>query len=135
MAGYVASNDKSTESEYDPDINMTISGTQKLETSELTVGARKPFHSGSGFVPFVEGGLAYINLKVSFNGNIGSTPAAFSDKDSAVGYWLGGGINVAVGERTIVGATLRYSAAEVTLSGDDYSAGGFHFGVNVGLGF
>lgn len=102
------------------------SGSIKGETAEFAAGARKMFRIEAGLAPFVEGGLAYISTKVS-NGSL-------SDSDNAVGYWLGAGVNFAVGDRVLVGLEARYSAADVTVFNKDRTAGGTHLGINLGFG-
>jgi len=113
VASYFAASDKA-------------SGSIKGETAEFAAGARKVFRSDSGIAPFAEGGLAYISAK-------GST-ASQSDSDNAVGFWLGGGVNFAVGDRVMVGLLARYSVADVTLFNVNRTAGGTHLGVTLGFG-
>ncbi len=113
VAGYFAASDK-------------VNGSIKLETSEIAVGARKVFRGDAGIAPFAEGGLAYISAKRS--------TALLSDSDSGVGFWLGAGVNFAVGDHVMVGLEARYSAADVTVFNTSRTAGGTHFGVTLGFG-
>jgi len=113
VAGYFAASDKAV-------------GSIESEASEFAVGARKVFRGDSGIAPFAEGGLAYISVKRS--------TASLSDSDNAVGFWLGGGVNFAVGDSVMVGLEARYSAADVTVFNVNRTAGGTHIGVTVGFG-
>lgn len=100
------------------------------ETWELGLGIRKPFRMAPDIAPFVEVGVALMDVSLE------QTPATTGDSsDSAFGVWAGGGVNFAVGERLTVGALLRYTSGSATLLGQDREAGGVHFGVMAGIGF
>jgi opacity protein-like surface antigen len=107
----------------------TISGiTIEGKTSEFAFGVRKIFATSGNFRPFIGGGLANISAELSGK----SGWASVSDDDSAMGFWLCGGIYWTFAESFNLGLQLRYSDAEVTLYNIDGEAGGTHTGLLLG---
>ena len=60
---------------------------------------------------------------------------SISEDDSAVGFWLNGGLLWIVEEHINIGVDLGYSRAEVTLFNVGVEGGGFRVGGLVGYHF
>jgi len=114
-----------------------------VDTTELDVGVRK-FWERNQLRPYVGGGLAYVQLdaKQVESGSLGPgadfSDTIVDDDDSAVGFWLGGGLLYQATPRFQVGLDLRMSDADADLSGSGASSGikldsgGFHYGILLG---
>ena len=74
--------------------------------------------------PFIGGGISFITGEFEVLGN--------SDDDSAMGFWIGGGVYWALTKNFNLGLELKSSYAEVTIFDDDVNAGGGHFGLLIG---
>lgn len=117
VASYLKSDDSSTA--VDPDFGVVgITG----ETTELGIGARKYLGDDKTRL-FIEGGLASVSAEMGAK----LFGVSVSDSGSAIGYWLGGGVDVMLNDAWSVGVLGRISGAEVSLFGADGEAGGVHF--------
>jgi len=90
------------------------------DISELDLGIRKYWDDGPLFHPFAGGGVSLVTAEMQSLG--------VEDDDDGVGFWLNGGISLALTEHFNMGIEVRYSMAEVTLLGEDRTAGGFSWG-------
>ncbi len=107
----------------------TVGGLDvEATTAELNVGVRKIWDHLSMIRPYVGGGLAMIYAE----GTVSLAALSESVDDSSLGFWLNGGVYWALGETFNIGIDLRYSAADVTLMGEDVKAGGGHAGLILG---
>lgn len=104
----------------------------EAELLEVYLGVRKEIETSSGLVPYIGGGLTYLNADLT--ASVGAASA--SDDDSSLGIYLRGGVlwdltsNVYVGldARLVVGTDLEIGGA----SGDaDYE----QIGVLLGFSF
>jgi len=94
------------------------------KTSELNIGVRKIWDKSPIVRPFIGGGVSFITGEFEAFG--------VSEDDSAIGFWLGGGVYWTLSEHFNLGMELKVSSAEVTLFGVDANAGGGHFGLLIG---
>lgn len=90
------------------------------EVSELDLGIRKYWDNRPFFHPFAGGGISLVTAEMQSLG--------VEDDDDGVGFWLNAGISLALTEHFNMGIEARYSMAEVTLLGEDRTAGGFSWG-------
>lgn len=104
-----------------------LGNTYKGETTELNIGVRKYLDENKAFVPYIGGGIAFI--EGTFSG------LGLSQTDDATGFWANAGINWMVSNQFHIGADLRVSSADITLFGVDADAGGTHVGVTAGVSF
>jgi hypothetical protein len=110
---------------------LTPKSTSESKTSELSVGVRKIFEDSLYFRPFIGWGLALIDADLDVQVSGGSISAS----DNSLGLWFGGGVYWPITQHVNIGFDLRYSTAEVTLSGVNMEAGGGHFGFLLGYHF
>lgn len=94
------------------------------KTSELNIGVRKIWDKTPHVRPFIGGGISFITGE--FEG------LSLSEDDSAVGFWIGGGVYWTLGEHFNLGLELKFSSAEITIFDVDVNAGGGHFGLLIG---
>lgn len=90
-------------------------------TSESLAGIRKTFAMAPKILPYVGGGLAFVQAERTAAGN--------TVDDAAVGYWLNAGLTFRLTDRINIGLDYRYSDADVTLGGTKIKAGGDHIGL------
>lgn len=95
-------------------------------TSELNIGVRKIWDKSPQVRPFIGGGISFISGEFEWS-SLGT-----SEDDSAMGFWVGGGVYWALTEHFNLGLELKVSSAEITLAGLDVNAGGGHFGLLIG---
>jgi len=100
-------------------------------TLELDLGVRKIWGQGWGKEkrtrPYLGGGVGLMGAHFD---------AEFSsDEDFSLGVWAGGGIFWRLGSRFNIGATVRWSKAQVELFGVDGEAGGLTYGLLLGWGW
>jgi hypothetical protein len=103
------------------DYNVKI----EAETQEIDAGVRYLFRKDKKVVPYIGGGLAYIDGELTVEG--------ISRSDSAVGFWLAGGVNFRIGKVFNLGVDLRSSSADVEVEGFEVDAGGLAYGVLLGF--
>lgn len=108
-------------------LNSSGSGTDSPvkvsgKTTELGGGARKNLTEGSTKV-FVEGGLVYIWASIKATNLV--TEKSERGTNSALGLWLGGGLDAMLTPTVSVGALIRMSKADAKSD----SLGGTHFGL------
>ncbi|MCI0526224.1 MAG: outer membrane beta-barrel protein [Nitrospira sp.] len=101
------------------------------ETFEVNLGVRKIWDQGLQVRPFIGGGISFIGAEFKGSGFGGSA----SDDDTAVGFWIDGGVYWTLTEHFNLGLELGFSKAEVTLFNIDGEAGGVHFGALAGYHF
>ena len=118
VASYLTSKDSATVPALG--VNLELTG----KTTELGIGARK-YLTDSGVRFFVEGGLASVSAEIT----VGALGVSFSDSGSAVGFWLGAGVDMMMGDVLSLGFFARLSDATVDLAGVDGAAGGTHVNV------
>ncbi len=107
------------------DVNYDIETT----TSELRFGVKKIWEPTTTMRPYLGIGLALINADVEMAvEGFGSA----DDDDSALGFWLQGGLYWTIAEHFNVGFNLGWSYAKVELFDDDKNAGGGHAGILLG---
>ncbi|MBI3776439.1 MAG: hypothetical protein HY273_12995 [Gammaproteobacteria bacterium] len=97
------------------------------ETTELSVGARKDLTEGSTKV-FGQGGVLYISAKQKATNLL--TNISDSDSGSALGLWLGGGLDAMITPVISVGGLIRISSADAGTA-----IGGIHFGLYAAFHF
>lgn len=97
------------------------------KTTEFCVGVRKIFilDQSAIFKPYVGGGLAFIGAELE-------DEFGHSEDDNGAGIWLNAGGYFTLSQHFNIGLDLRYSKAEVTLSGEEVEAGGTHIGLILG---
>ncbi len=106
-------------------VNVSVEG----KTKELCLGLRKYFHSNNKFSNFVGTGIA--NIKAELNASaLGSSS---SDESSALGYWIDCGFLYNFSPTAHAGVDLRYSKTDVKLYNTNGEAGGFYYGIFLGL--
>lgn len=94
-------------------------------TGEWILGLRQTWSiRGTNLHPYYGMGAAYITGEIE--DSIGT------QKDSAIGYWVGTGINWTIAQHFDVGIEGRYSQAEIEFSDGDVEAGGTHLGFTLG---
>jgi len=118
-------------------IAVDVLGSQKTETvngndvdgktSEFAVGVRKYFMEDRRVEPYVGGGLATIMAAFTSGDNTSS--------DSNIGPWVDGGIKFNPAKALNLGFDVRYSHAKVDINGDNFQAGGWHWGLFAGWNF
>jgi opacity protein-like surface antigen len=101
------------------------------ETFEINFGVRKIWDQDPLVRPFIGGGISLIGAKLEGSAFGGSV----SDDDTAVGFWIDGGVYWALTESFNLGLELGFSKAEVTLFNVDGEAGGIHLGALMGYHF
>lgn len=121
----VDSSKDSDENEFD----VNVDGS----TLAIDGGVRWYFVKGKAFEPYLGGGLSYISAEVDTDGD--SNDIEFDD--SAVGYWVNGGIKWVLGERFNLGGDIRWEKAELDVEDDlgdpqDIEAGGLGYAVLLG---
>ncbi|MEW5736099.1 MAG: outer membrane beta-barrel protein [Thermodesulfobacteriota bacterium] len=123
-AGYFAREDDPTKTQF---------GRYTLKTTTADLGVRYYIEEFNHFVPYVEGGLAVINI----DGDIEQNQKRFSEADTGVGVWMGLGAYYRLSEAVNLGMDGRYNYASVNVSPKAVSgnAGGFQFAVTVGYHF
>lgn len=109
--------------------NVKVKGS----TFVADVGVRWYFVKGKIFEPYVGGGLNYTSAKVETDG--ASNDLEFDD--SALGYWLNGGIKWVFAEHFNVGGDVRWDKAEISTEDGlgnthDIEAGGLGYGLILG---
>jgi hypothetical protein len=97
-------------------------------TEEIALGLRKIWKAGATR-PYIGGGLDIITAAVD------TDFLGFSEGDVALGPWVGGGVFWRIGSRFNIGASVRWSDAEVTIEGFDLKTGGMHYGLLLGWGW
>ena len=142
---------------FDYTVTYDYTADYTFETMEIDIGVRKFWREDKKFVPYVGGGLALITLEgnvkvrtsVDFEGTpvpeSGSSVDLIDDEDTALGYWVNGGVLWRFNSSWEVGADFRYSDAEAKLNTGqgffnltgvidqiDTDAGGFHAGIYAG---
>ena len=100
------------------DVPLRLSG----KTTELSGGARKNLTEGASKI-FVEGGLLYISATLKGTNLVTGESARGSD--TALGLWLGGGLDFMINPVLSAGGLIRMSLAK---AGSD-ALGGTHFGL------
>ena len=119
----------SSKDSNDNDFNINVDGS----TLAIDGGVRWYFVKGKAFEPYLGGGLSYISAEVDTDGD--SNDIEFDD--SAVGYWVNGGIKWVLGERFNLGGDIRWEKAELDVEDDlgdpqDIEAGGLGYAVLLG---
>ena len=115
-----------------------------VDTRELQVGVRRYFRDPEVTLrPYAGGGLSLAQMDVkqvesgSFGPGTEYSNVVVDDEDSAVGYWLGGGLGWFRG-KLVLGGDVRWSNASSEVSpvgggGDvDVDTGGYVYGAFVG---
>ena len=99
-------------------------------TGEIGLGLRHIIEGDSDVMSFfIEGGA--VQISAEYSGTDTTTGDKLSDSGSAIGYWIGGGIDYLVTDTISVGLEARMSAADVKLFGGEVGAGGTHLGVTL----
>ena len=107
-------------------IDKRDSGDDEGKTVEKLFGISKHFPiGGSPFNTYVMGGVAHIEGEL--------TKSGVTQKDSAVGYFVGGGIVWNFTQHFDIGFETRYSQAEIKFDDKDVDVGGTHLGVTAGF--
>lgn len=106
--------------------DKNAAGTERSHTSEQHLGIRKFWTvKDSNFHPYLGGGVAFIQADYEV---IGSEQY----DDSAVGAWLGTGVDWHLSPKMSLGVDIRYSTADVTIFNEDIDAGGMHTVLTLG---
>jgi hypothetical protein len=114
---FLHSSDSGTDS-GNPNAALKVSA----DTTELSYGARKNLTEGAVKV-FAEGGL--VSISATSKGIDTVTGDSVTISDSALGLWLGAGVDVMLGNAVSVGGLVRLSKADAS----DSALGGTHFGL------
>jgi hypothetical protein len=130
---------------------------RRARTIELGLGARRSWNV-IGLTPYVGAGgsviRAHIKYEMSYPGPglVGTPGPTVGGRHMTVGFWFGGGLYRGLGPRLQIGATGRYSKADITfpewseVRGEQggytfvrkptkAAVGGSHFGLVVGWTF
>jgi hypothetical protein len=146
-----------------PPINVGIgiipraSVRRRASTLELGVGARRQWTVLKSWAPYLGAGGSWVRATVvddvvdPAQGDFGAVVLSQRGSDSAIGWWVGGGLMRRVGPRFRIGLTARYSSAKVTLPDTrvvgelpyyrftgverEVEAGGRHIGLVLGWAF
>lgn len=100
-------------------------------TIELNAGVRKHFENAGSITPYIGGGLALIKAELEAEADTSFGTVTLTEDDNGIGFWLNAGLAWTINQVNF-GLDLRYSDAEVTLSGIDGEAGGTHVGLFAG---
>jgi opacity protein-like surface antigen len=126
------------------DATFAVGAKLEVEIREIRIGAKKSFHVNKlpKLSPYIAGGLVQAEAegKVSYNVAIEATEIDFSDSyngsnsvdDSAIGFWVGGGVSYQVFRQFTIGAEISFSSAEMDFKGVDIESGGMHYGMFAG---
>lgn len=126
----------SSKDKNDSNFDIDIDGS----TWEIDLGVRKYWGTDGMFRPYVGGGLGLISAKVEAQ----SGGETFDDDDSAIGWFVNGGLSWRLAERFNLGVDVRYSDSSVEVSRIDFDqtetireieAGGLHYGLLFGFGW
>jgi opacity protein-like surface antigen len=109
-------------SDTDPFSGIDLKG----KTTELSLGAKWIGDKTPVFRPFVGGGLCQVK------GEFEAPGFGVSDSDTAIGYWLSGGLYWTLANHFNLGINARYSKANISLFGVDVDAGGVSMGLLLG---
>lgn len=94
-------------------------------TTEMLLGLKRTWSFyGTNLRPYYAAGLTYVSGERVEFGN--------TQKDSALGYWLGTGVYWSFTRHFDIGLDARYSRAEADFSGQDVDLGGTHLGFTLG---
>lgn len=103
-------------------------------TYEWNVGIRRIWGEGSGFHPFLSGGLSVLGASTStwvvFGG--GDSANVQEQNDSTVGGWVSAGGFWQRDRGPLLGVSLQYSRGRVELFGHELEAGGAHVLMHIG---
>ena len=109
------------------DTGVLEGATYKGETDELHLGLRQYINEGETLVPYIGGGVAFIEGEYSGNGRF--------DTDVDAGFWVGVGLNWMLGQHFHVGIDMRLSSADLTLYERQVDGGGAHYAITTGISF
>lgn len=117
---------------YDLDVDVEVT------TRELAVGVRKFW--GENVHPFIGGGIELFQTDYQVDASLFGLPSItiFDDDDTDLAFWANAGIYWDLGDRFNLGAHVRYSDADATISSTapgidlDLDLSGFHYGVLAG---
>lgn len=124
--------------------DATFTENEKFEvsTQEFRIGVKKTFKASPTVFPYIMVGLAQIEAegKASYSYQVevpdlnvtDSYSESYSESDSVVGFWLGGGIYYQFKNKFNLGVEVSYSSGEVSIDDTDLEAGGVHYGLFVG---
>lgn len=127
---YLSSSDDQDFSGYDPEFG-DITGNLEATTTELRLGAKYIWDSWSTMRLYAAGGLS--NIKGEFE--VSAYGVSISEDDSAIGFYVTGGIYWTLAEHFNLGAELGYSKATIELYDYEGEAGGTHALALVGYHF
>ncbi len=127
---YLPSSDDKEISGYFNDLG-DVYGKLELSTTELRLGAKYIWTSASTMRLYVAGGLSSIKAKIEASAYGNSA----SEDDSAIGFYITGGIYWTLLEHLNIGGEIGYSKATVNFYGYDAEAGGAHALLLVGYHF
>jgi len=104
------------------------------KTTEINIGIRKIIENRPAIRPYIGGGLAYINgeYRKTINWFSGGTSILIGE-DDGIGIWIDAGLYFTLAKHFNIGFDIRYSWAEITISGVDVNAGGLHAGLIFGF--
>ena len=111
----------------------------ETDTLEFHFGVRRYLFEDQPVRPYVGGGLSMAQLKVrqvesgSFGPGTEYSNVVVDDKDSGVGYWLGGGFGYFV-KQLVIGADVQWSnaSADIGSNGGNGSVGLDSGGIQLG---
>jgi len=113
---------------YDPGLGLDFN--VECNTTEINAGIRKIFADPPITArTVIGGGVAYLTTE--YEGSALGIPV--SDDDSAVGFWIDFGVYWIINNHFNFGFDLRWSKGDVTLFDVNTDAGGFHYGLMMGL--
>lgn len=130
---------------------------RRASTLELGAGVRRQWTVLNAWAPYLGAGGSWVRATViddvidPAQGDFGTVVLSQRGNDSAIGWWVGGGLMRRVGPRFRFGLTARYTSARVTLPetrvlGElpyyrftgvqrEVEAGGRHIGLVLGWAF
>lgn len=114
------------------DEDKSSASIKEALASEIQLGVRKIYEpETSSFKPYISGGISFMNVELRNKDR--ATGLTNLDEDSAVGYWVSAGSYVQISKHFQVGLDVRYSQADVNLSGKERTAGGVQSAVLAGF--
>ncbi|QFT11485.1 outer membrane protein [Vibrio sp. THAF190c] len=106
----------------------------KTETSvgEANIGLRwQPLATNSVFSPYLGTGISYATAELEYV----ESGTKYKAHDSALGYWIGGGVDYIFSEQWTIGVDAKFSKVDVKLNGKERDAGGLGLGIALGYRF
>ncbi len=115
---------------YSTDEEDNSSLDADVTTIEVGLGIRE-IRTLDNFNWYLGVGIGLIQAELEIETSSGE----FEEDDSGIGGWASAGVFWRFGSHFNVGVGIRYSKADVDLFGEEFDAGGFNYGILLGMGF